>query len=144
MTEPRDKIPSILKRDEHNNLDHDDARKVTDDLVKKLITEQRDYQKEISFKHSRSNRRDIVLKIVLYQRNTVNGKIVRDDADDPLFERLGDEPLDPYRYKYFDHIDGEIAVREMPMPMGKAGKWILGCFKGVTNYLARMGIFHEV
>lgn len=133
-----------IKRDEHNQLDKEDADRVTKKITEDLITTQRDYQKEISFKNARGNRRDIVVKFVIYQRNTVNGMIVRDDSKDPEFEKLSTDPLDPYKYKYFDHIDGEIMAKEMPMPLSKHGKWLMGCFKGVVNYLARMNVFNNV
>lgn len=143
MEKKKDNGP-ILKRDENNRLDQDDAARVTQELTRKLITESRDFQKEISFKHSRDNRRDVVVKVVLYQRNTVNGKIVKSDSGDPLFEKLSNDPLDGFRYKYFEHIDMEISVKEMPMPLGKAGKWILGGFSALSNYLARMWVFNDV
>ncbi len=132
-----------IKRDEHNQLDKDDADRVIKKVTEDLITTQRDYQKEMSFRNARTDRRDVVVKIVIYQRNTVNGRFVRSDMDNPLFERLSDDPLDASRYRYFDHIDGEILAKEMPMPMGKAGKFTMGCFKAMVNYLARMNVFNE-
>lgn len=133
-----------IRRDKHNILDKSHADEVVKDLTEKLIGESRDFQKEISFRNARTNRRDIVVKFVLYQRNTVNGKIVTGDAADPEYEKLSDQPLDPYRYKYFDHVDGEILAQEMPMPFSTSGKWMMGCFKAVANYLARMNVFNEV
>lgn len=132
------------KRDEHGQLDRDDADRIARELTERLITEQRAFQKEISFKNARTNRRDIVVKTIIYQRNTINGMIVKQDADDPLFESLGEDLLDPMKYKYFDHIDGEIFVREQPMKMATCGKWLMGMFKALTNYLARMNIFDGV
>lgn len=133
-----------IKRDEHNMLDKEDADRVLRKVTEDLITTSRDHQKEMSFKNARGNRRDIVVKIILYQRNTVNGMVVTGDRSDPEFEKLSDQPLDPYLYKYFEHIDGEILAKEMPMPLSKSGRWQMGCFKALSNYLARMGVFNNV
>jgi len=133
----------IIKRDEHNMLDQDDADVVTKKVISELITTQRDYQKEIMFRNCNTEKRDIVVKIVLYRKNTVDGKIVKGDYQNPLFERLSDEPLDPIRYHYVEHIDCEINAKEMPMPMSKIGKWTMGSFKALINYLARMNAFDK-
>jgi hypothetical protein len=134
----------VLKRDEHNRLDMDHTDAVLKDITKNLISEQRDYQKEIAFKHSRSNKRDLVMKIVLYQRNSVNGKIVVSDNDDPSFESLSADPLHAYKYKYFEHIDAEISVKEMPMSAKTVYKWLMGCCNAALNYIVRMGIIDRV
>jgi hypothetical protein len=143
MKKEKDKGPEI-KRDSNGQVDREDADKVVKELTTKLITESRDFQREITFKHSMNNRRDIIVKTVIYTRNTVNGMIVKEDSTDPLFERLGSEMLDPYRYKYFDHIDGEIFVREMPMSANNVGRWSMGMFKALVNYLARMNVMNRV
>lgn len=140
---PKEKGPQ-LKRDEHNFLDRDEADVITKRLTQELITTQRDFQKEISFKNAKGNRRDIVMKVIIYQRNTVNGKLVQSDCDDPLFEKLSNEPLDPYKYKYFEHIDAEIAVKEMPMRALTVTKWLMGTYKASINYLARMNVMDRI
>lgn len=132
----------VLPRDEHGMIIPDAADALQKELVKKLINEERDFQKEMSFRNAASDRRDIIVKIVIYQRNSVNGKIVRGDIENPLFENLSDDPLHPYRYRYFEHIDGEIMAKEMPLNPAKVGRWQFGMFKTLTNYLARMGAFN--
>ena len=136
------KDPGLIKRDEHNKLDESDADKVIKKVTEDLITEQRHYQKEMMFRNVSTHKRDIVVKVVIYRKNTVDQKIVKDDYKNPLFEKLSDDPLDPFRYHYIDHIDGEIFSREMPMTMAKVGRWQMGCFRALTNYLARMGVFN--
>jgi hypothetical protein len=135
---------SPLKRDEHNELDRSHAKEVTEQITQKLITESRDFQKEMMMRNARENRRDIIVKVILYQRNSIDGHVVGSDRQQPEFEKLSDDPLDPFLYKYFEHIDGEIYVREMPMPLGKAGRWQMGMFKALSNYLARMNVFNNV
>lgn len=135
------KDPLNIKRDEHNTLDKDDATRVIDKVMGDLINTERDHQKDMTFAKSRTEKRDIIVKVVVYQRNTVDGKIVGMDGQNPLFEKLSDDPLDPYRYRYFDHMDGEIFAGDMPMSQAKVGRWTMGCFKVLVNYLCRMGAF---
>jgi hypothetical protein len=130
----------VVKRDEHNMVDHDSADKALQDLHKKLITEERAHQKEISFKNARGNKRDIVVKIIIFQRNSVDGKIVLGDEKDG-FESAGD-PRDPYKYKYFEHIDAEIDSRHNPLSPKDVTRWQMGIYKCMTNYLAKMGVIN--
>ena len=138
------KEPGLIKRNEDNSLDKNDADKVIKKVTEDLICTQRDFQKENEFRHARSGKRDVIVKIVIYQRNSVNGRVVKSDNENPLFERLSEDSLDQYRFKYFEHIDFEIMAHEMPMDMAKIGKAMIGCFKALTNYLARMGVFNNV
>ncbi len=133
-----------IKRDKNNKIDKDDADKVLKKVTEDLITTQRDFQKEMSFRHAKTTRRDIVVKTLIYQKNTVNGMVVREDYQNPLFEKLSDDPLDPIRYNLFDYVEGELFVREMPLSAEKVGKWSMGMFKAVVNYLARMNIMNRV
>ena len=140
---PEDGGP-ILKRDEHNRLDDAEVTEVVDSLTKKLITEQRAVQKELSMRHIKTNRRDIVVKTLIYQRNTVNGIVIRDDYQNPVFEKLSEDPLDPHRYNLFDYVDGEILAKEQPMSASSVTRWTMGMYKAVINYLARMNAMDRV
>ena len=75
MDKKKDGGPSI-NRFADGSLDHDDANKKLKELTQKLITEERSFQKEISFKTSRSSKRDVMLFVTICQRNSVDGKIV--------------------------------------------------------------------
>jgi len=140
MKKEKDKGPEI-KRNEDNSLDQDHATKVLTDLTGSLIHEKRAFEKDLSMRIAKENRRDIVVKVIIYQRNSIDGKIVMEDNSDPLFERLGE---DFYRFKYFDHLDGEVLVREMPMSRANIGRWTMGCFKTVVNYLHRMNVMANI
>lgn len=131
----------VIKRDENNQLDHGDADAQLRTLQERLITEERSHQKEMSFRNARGDKRDIVMKIIIMQRNSVNGKVVLGDDATKGFE-AGEDPRDPYKYKIFEWIDGEINATSMPMSHVNTGRWIMGCFKAATNYLARMGAIH--
>jgi hypothetical protein len=131
-----------IKRDEHNRLDKDDTERVIKKVTEDLINTERDFQRDLTFLKNRENRRDVVVKVIVYQKNTVNGKIVKDDYKNPLFEKLSEDPLDAIRYRMFDYMDGEIFVKEMPMRQAEVGRWTMGCFKVVVNYLCRMGVFN--
>lgn len=137
------KGPQIV-RDEHNMLDPNSADEVTKQVTKDLITTQRDFQKDNEMKRAIGNRRDIIVKTIIYQRNTQNHHVIAEDRQDPSFEKLSDDPLDPYLYKYFDHIDGEIMCKEMPMSAANVGRWSMGMFKCVVNYLAKMNVMNRV
>lgn len=113
-------------------------------LTSKLINTERDHQRDLSFLKNKENRRDVLVKVIVYQTNTINGKIVRGDYQNPLFEKLSDDPLDPVRYRMFDYMDGEIKVQEMPMRRANIAKWTMGCFKVVVNYLNKMNVMDVV
>ena len=139
-----EKKPSLLKRDENNNLDDSEVTEVVDSLTRKLITEQRAVQKELSMRHVKTNRRDIVVKTIVMQRNTVDGILIREDYSNPVFEKLSEDPLDPFRYNTFDFVDGEILAREQPMSASSVTRWTMGMYKAVINYLARMNAMDRV
>ncbi len=63
----------ILKRTENNRLDRGEAARTTEGLVKKLLTEERAYKKDISY-NARGNKRDFIVMVTLLQRNSVDGK----------------------------------------------------------------------
>lgn len=133
-----------IKRNDKNEIDEVDAERLLKKVTENLITTERDVQKELSMRKAISDRRDIVVKVIIYQKNTQNNVVIREDYQNPLFEKLSDDPLDPFRYRYFDHLDGEISVKEMPMSTAKVGRWTMGCFKTVVNYLARMNVMNRV
>lgn len=140
---PLEKGP-VLKRDEHNQLDKNHADEVLTDLTKNLIETERDFQKDNAMRKAMTNKRDIVVKTVIYLRNTVNGHLIQEDATDPQYEKFNDNKMDPLRYRYVDHIDGELFVRDMPMSMAKVGQWSMGMFKALINYLCQMGVFNRI
>ncbi len=134
----------IIKRDEHNMLDKNDTDRVLKKVTEDLITTQRDQQKDNEMRRAIGNRRDVIVKTIIYQRNTQNGHVIQEDYKDIGFEKLSDDPLDHYRYKMFEFIDGEIMAKEMPMSMTNVGKWTMGMFKCVVNYLAKMNVMNRV
>lgn len=134
----------VIRRDENNMLDQNHADEVVTHLTKELINTERDFQKDNMLKHVSSTRRDIIVKTILMQRNTFNGHLVKEDYQNPRFEKLSDDPLDPYRYNTVDFIDGEIMAKEMPMSASHVGKWTMGMFKCVVNYLAKMNVMDRV
>lgn len=130
-----------LKRDQNNKLDKDDAERVQKELIKRLITEERHYQKEISFKNARGAKRDIFIFVTIAQRNSIDGKVVLGDPVGPgQYEKWAND--DPYAYKVFDYVEGEIPAKMIPMKLPETGKFLMGVFKAVTNYLARMNVIN--
>jgi hypothetical protein len=128
------------KRDQNNMLDQDDADKKIIDLQRTLVTETLAKNRDNSFASAKGNRRDVVVKFVIYRKNTIDGHIVKGDYQDEKFENLSGDPLDPHRYHLVEYVDGEIDVRDMPMPKEKFGKWLFGSFLSVNSYLVKMGI----
>lgn len=65
---------------EHNNdgslKDPDSAKKVTDELMKKFLTEQRLHEKENSFNIARSSKRDVVVHLAVTVLPSVDGHTV--------------------------------------------------------------------
>lgn len=123
------------KRDEHNMLDIDDADRRLRELQKTLVTETIAHNKDISFNKTGRDLRDIVVKFVIYRKNTVDGMVVREDYNNALFENLSGDPMDPYRYQLVEYVDGDIEVRDQPMTHAAFGKWLHSCFVAVTNFM---------
>jgi len=132
------KTPSLLKRDENGQIDQSEARKTTDELVGKLISTERDFQKDLSYNAAKGDKRDVVFFVTVWQRNSVDGKIVMADDFNPKFQQLS--ARDPYKYREFDFIEAPILVRDQPMNRANVGKQIFGVFKVLVNYLHRMGV----
>lgn len=126
-----------LKRDEHNRLDRDDAKERTDKLMKELIETERQHQKDISFNLARGKKRDFVVFITIFMRNSVDGKIVIGDNEESGFFSLNDK--DPYKYKDYDCIDIQLPARLLPMKRAQLGKALMSGFNVLVNWLARIG-----
>lgn len=141
----RPKTPSdngpVLKRDENNILDKDDAARTTELLVNKLLTEERAYKKEISF-NARGQKRDFVLMITLLQRNSVDGHIVLGEGDEKGFEVMDER--DPYKYRVYDFVEAPILAKHIPMSRATTGKQMMGIFNVIVNYLHKVGIINNV
>lgn len=135
----RKKTPSLLKRDESGQIDQSEAAKTTQALVQELITTERDFQKDISYAGGKGERRDVVFFVTVWQRNSIDGKVVLTDDFNPKFQRLS--PRDPYKYREFDFIESPILVKDQPMRKDAIGRQMFGVFKVLSNYLHRMGVF---
>lgn len=131
----------VLKRDENNKLDMDDAARVTQQLTKKLLQEQRAHEKEISF-NARGNKRDFVVMVTVLQRNSVDGHIVIGDNESKGFEKMGGD--DPFMYRVYDFVEAPITARHIPMRRAAVGKQMLGIFNVLVNYLGKLGIVDAV
>ena len=127
-----------MKRDEHNRLDKDDAATQTETLMKKLITEERMHQKDISFNHARGNKRDIMVYMTIFARNSVDGMIVIGD-EERGFLSLDSTGRDPFKYKDLDFIEFPIMAREMPLCKANMAQAIKGFFTALTSKLMRIG-----
>ena len=127
-----------MKRDEHNRLDRNDAKAKTEELMQKLITEERMFQKDISFNHARGNKRDIMVYMTIFARNSVDGMIVVGDEGNGFVE-LDRTGHDPYRYKDLDFIEFPIMAKDMPMSKETMGQAIKGFFTHLVSKLIRIG-----
>jgi hypothetical protein len=133
-----DKKKSLLSRDANNKLDDSEVAKVTNELMKKLITTERDFQKDLSFNHARGNKRDIMVYVTIFARNSIDGKIVLGDAGNG-FVKLDDSGRDPYLYKDLEFIEMPLLAREMPYTRDGLGKGLFGLFNCVVQKLGRIG-----
>lgn len=127
----------VLKRDENNLLDKGEAAKVADELIHKLITEERRHEKELSFHTARQGRRDIVVMMGVYIRNSVDGKIVLGEDETRGYERFADR--DAYKYKTFDVLTIEYPARNLPGRNEFIGKGLLSGFGVIVKWLAAIG-----
>ncbi len=127
-----------LKRDEHNMLDKDSAREETEKLMRKLITEERMHQKHISFNHARGNKRDIMVYITIFARNSVDGMIVLGD-DDRGYQPLDGSGRDPYKYKDLDIIEFPLLANQMPVSKIDLSQAIRGCFTALVSKMISIG-----
>lgn len=76
------KTPSLLRRDANNRLiDPDEGRKIADQLTKKLIHEQRLYDKDNTLNVARGRRRDIEIHIAVTVTNRIDGHPVIGEQD---------------------------------------------------------------
>jgi hypothetical protein len=76
------KPPSILHKDNTGKLvDPDEPRRLNDELLKKLITEQRAHEKDESFHVSRTGKRDVAVHMAVTILPRVNGKTVIGEAE---------------------------------------------------------------
>jgi hypothetical protein len=130
-----------LKRDANNKLDMDDAARVTHELTKKLLQEERAHKKDISF-NAKGNKRDFVVMFTILQRNTVDGHIVFGEDESKGFEVM--DPRDPFKYRVYDYVEAPMLARDIPMSKATTGKQLLGVFNVLVNYLARLGIINNV
>lgn len=101
---PKDGGP-ILKRDEHNTLDQDDAQKAADGLMRKLLSEQRAHEKDESMHMAKTGRRDIVVHMAVTVRGQVNGHPIIGETD-----------------KEYNQWCFEIPARALPINNAKAVK----------------------
>lgn len=130
----------ILKRDKNNVLDRDEAAKTTQDLVQKLLGEERAHKKDISF-NARGNKRDFVVMITLLQRNSIDGHIAIGDDESKGFEVM--DARDPFKYRVYDFVEAPILAKNIPMSRASTGKQMLGIFNVLVNYLAKVGIIQS-
>jgi hypothetical protein len=135
--DPRKKKPGILKRDEHNLVVKDEAQKTVEDLTRKLITTERDFQKDLTYSGHKGMRRDIVVFVTVVQRNSIDGKICLEDTRNPKFESWS--PRDPYKYRVYDIVEAPIMVKEQPMSKGTLFKQMTGVMGTVMAYIMKMG-----
>lgn len=136
---PRDKSPSLLKRgDDGRILDRSDAKKTTEELMRKLLTEERIHDKEQSFHAARTGKRDIVVMMGVYVRNSVNGKIVIGDNEGTGFERFSDR--DMFKYRTFDMLTVEFPARNLPGGREFIGKGLMTGFNRICQMLMKMGM----
>jgi len=131
----------ILKRDEHNKLDIDDAARVTQQLTQKLLQEERAHKKDISF-NARGNKRDFIVMVTVLQRNTVDGHIVIGEDESKGFEIM--DARDPFKYRVYDFVEAPILARDIPMNRAACGKQMLGIFNVLINYLGKLSIVNNV
>ena len=72
--DPRKKTPSLLKRDEHNQIiDKTEADRIANELLRKLATEQRALEKDQSMHLARTGRRDVVVHLAVTVLPRVDG-----------------------------------------------------------------------
>ena len=80
-----DKKKPILHRDEHNRvIDPTEAKRLTEELIGKLVGEQRQHEKENSFHLARGKKRDIHVNILVTIMPEVNGRTVIGEKEVPL------------------------------------------------------------
>lgn len=80
-----DKKKPILARDANNKiLDPTQAKRITEELMGKLVTEQRQHEKENSFHIARGRKRDIHVNILVTIMPSVNGNTVIGEKEVPL------------------------------------------------------------
>jgi hypothetical protein len=127
----------VLKRDEHNVLDKDDAKKVTEDLVRKALAETKYINKEQSF-HASGGKRDVTVFISLCIRNSVNGHVVVGDDQSKGF--IKNEPFDLYAFKEFDQLTIDFPAKIIPMGPETAGKGLLTGFNVLRKWLISIGV----
>ncbi len=51
---------------------------------------------------------------------------------------------DPFRYKVYDYAEAPILAKDIPMPQSVVGRQMMGLFKVVVNYLAKVGVINAV
>lgn len=132
----------VLKRDENNVLDRADADAQIQRLMKTLITEERAFQKDLTFRNARGNKRDVMMFITIVHRNSIDGKIILGEDESKGFESWSDR--DPYKYKAFDFIEVPFMAKDYPMKKTAIGAVLMQCFKLCCNYLIRMGVIDSV
>lgn len=71
----------ILKRDQHNKLDQQDAKRVNDELLKKFISETERFNKDESLHHAKTGRRDIIVHAAVTVLAQVDGHPVIGEVD---------------------------------------------------------------
>lgn len=137
--EPRDKKPSILKRDENGQIaDRDDAKRVTENLVRKLLTEERAHDKDQSFHRVTTGKRDIVVFLMPMIRNSVNGKLVLGDDASRGFIKFDER--DMYSYRPYDFVNVEFPARNLPGKKEYIGKGLMSGFSVVVKWMMKMGV----
>jgi hypothetical protein len=135
--EQRKKTPSLLPRDKNNRVIKSEVQSTVETITKRLLTAERDIQKDITFAKARGSKRDICIFITVVQRNSIDGNICLEDTKDPKFERWS--PRDPYSYKVFDSVDAPIVCKHLPLKHETAFKQLQGCMSAVLKYLMQMG-----
>lgn len=146
MTDPRQRPKSkdsgpTLKRDAHNKLDMADAAKVTEQLTKKLLQEERAFKKDISF-NAKGQKRDFIFMVTVMQRNSVDGHIVFGEDEYGGFESM--DPRDPYKYRVYDYVEAPILAREIPMSKVALSQQVASVFQVLFNYLVKLNVVDRV
>ncbi len=130
-----------LKRDQNNKLDREDAKKVVEELTKKLITEERAYKKDISY-NARGHKRDFVVMVTLMQRNSVDGHIIIGEDETKGFEVM--DARDPFKYRVYDFVEAPILSRNIPMRKADVGKQMASIFNMLFQYMVKLNIVDSV
>lgn len=131
----------VLKRDANNKLDMDDAAKVTEQLTRKLLQEERAHKKDISF-NARGVKRDFIFMLTVMQRNSVDGHIVVGENEASGFEKMDDR--DPYMYRVYDYIEAPILAKHIPMKKAMLAQQVSSVFQVLFTYLVKLNVVDGV